>query len=72
MNRSMVGRTVVGGALGALLFGGVSLFQAMRSDAEFPGVLQPIGVFTLIGLTIGALTGPLIGQAIARARGRDR
>ena len=70
MNRLMVRRTIMGGALGALLFGGVSLFQAIRSEAPFPGVLQPIGVFTLIGLTIGALAGPLVGQAIARVRGR--
>ena len=71
MNRLMIRRTLVGGALGALLFGGVSLFQAVRSDAAFPGVLQPIGVFTLIGLTIGALAGPLVAQAISRARGRE-
>jgi hypothetical protein len=67
----MIRRTILGGALGALIFGGLSLFQALRSGAPFPGVLQPIGVFTLIGLTIGALAGPLVAQAIARGRGRD-
>jgi hypothetical protein len=71
VNRLMIRRTVRGGAIGALLFGGVSLFQALRSEAAFPGVLQPIGVFTLIGLTIGALAGPLVAQAIARSRGRE-
>jgi hypothetical protein len=68
MNRLLIRRTLVGGAIGALLFGGVSLFQALRSGAAFPGVLQPIGVFALIGLTIGALAGPLVAQAIARGR----
>ena len=71
MNRKMVGRTVRGGAIGAALFGGVSLVQAIRAGAAFPHVLQPIGVFTLLGLTIGALAGPLVAQAIARSRGRE-
>ena len=71
MNRLMIRRTVGGGAIGALLFGGVSVLQALRSDATFPGVLQPIGLFTLIGFTIGALAGPLVAQAIARSRGRE-
>jgi hypothetical protein len=64
-------RTARGAAIGALLFGGVSLLQAIRADAAFPRVLQPIGVFTLIGVTIGALAGPLVAQAIARVRGRE-
>ena len=67
----MVGRTLRGAAVGALLFGGVSLAQALRAGAQFPHVLQPIGVFTLLGLTIGALAGPLVAQAIARSRGRE-
>jgi hypothetical protein len=67
----MIRRTVAGGAIGALLFGGVSVLQALRSDATFPGVLQPIGLFTLMGFTIGALAGPLVAQAVARLRGRE-
>ena len=67
----MIRRTVRGAGIGALLFGGVSLLQALRAGATFPHVLQPIGVFTLIGLTIGALAGPLVAQAIARTRGRE-
>ena len=67
----MLGRTLRGAALGGFLFGGVSLGQAIRAGASFPHVLQPIGVFTLIGLTIGALAGPLVAQAIARSRGRE-
>ena len=67
----MLGRTLRGAVLGGSLFGGVSLAQAIRAGASFPHVLQPIGVFTLIGLTIGALAGPLVAQAIARSRGRE-
>ena len=71
MNRRMIHRTARGAAIGALLFGGASLLQALRAGATFPHVLQPIGVFALIGLTIGALAGPLVAQAIARTRGRE-
>jgi hypothetical protein len=67
----MIRRTARGAAIGALLFGGLSLLQALRAGATFPHVLQPIGVFALIGLTIGALAGPLVAQAIARTRGRE-
>src|SRR5262245_17291875 len=45
LNRKMLGRTLRGGAIGAVLFGGVSLLQAIRAGASFPRVLQPIGVF---------------------------
>lgn len=31
--------------------------------------LNPIGVMTLIGVTVGALVGPLIGAIVARRRG---
>jgi hypothetical protein len=71
LNQKMIRRTVIGGAIGGGLFGAVSLIQALRADAAFPQVLQPIGVFVLIGLTIGALAGPLVAQAISRARGRE-
>ena len=71
MNRATIRRTVIGGVIGGLLFGGVSLMQALRSGASFPRVLQPIGVFALIGFTIGALAGPLVAQAIARSRGGE-
>jgi hypothetical protein len=67
----MLRRTLIGAAVGGLLFAAVSVLQAVRSGATFPRVLQPIGVFALIGLTIGALAGPLVGQAIARTRGQQ-
>jgi len=70
MTRSLIRRTLVGGALGGVLFGGVALLQALRAGAPFPRVLAPIGFFALLGLTIGALAGPLLAQAAARLRQR--
>ena len=55
--------------MGGLLFGGLALLQAVRSGAPFPRVLQPVLVVAVIGLTVGALAGPLVGQALSR-RGR--
>ena len=54
--------------VGGAVFGVVSLVQAMRASAPFPRVLAPIAVFTLIGLTVGGLAGPLIAQARERRR----
>jgi hypothetical protein len=68
MNREQFGRTVRGALSGAALFGGVALIQAWRSEAPFPRVLQPILFFAVLGLTLGGLAGPLIGQAIANRR----
>jgi hypothetical protein len=72
MNRELIRRTLVGAAVGALLFGGVALYQAARSGAPFPRVLLPIGFFTVLGLTVGGLAGPLLGQAFARLRAQRR
>jgi len=68
MNRLLILRTLRGALIGALLFGGIALFQAARTGAPFPRVLQPILVLSVIGLTVGALAGPLVAQAIARLR----
>ena len=69
MNRDTLRRTLVGGGAGAILFGGVATLQALRAGADFPRVLQPILMLAVIGLTVGALAGPLVGQAFARRRG---
>jgi hypothetical protein len=69
MDRETLRRTLGGAAIGGLLFGGLALLQAIRSGAPFPAVLQPVGVVALIGLTVGGLAGPLVGQALARRRG---
>jgi len=71
MNPLLIRRTLRGAVIGALLFGGIALFQALRTGAPFPRVLQPILVLAVIGLTVGALAGPLVSQAIARLRSGD-
>ena len=72
MDRITIRRTGLGAAIGALLFGAVALIQALRSGAPFLRVLQPVLVITVIGLTVGALVGPMLGQAIARLTSRSR
>jgi len=60
--------TVRGMAVGATLLGGVTALQAVRAEVDLAGVIQPILVFALIGLTVGALAGPLVSRAIRRRR----
>ena len=62
--------TVRGMALGAGLFGAVAAIQALRAGVALVRVIQPILVFALIGLTVGALAGPLVGAALRRSRDR--
>jgi hypothetical protein len=68
MNDLVKRRTLSGALLGCAVFGGVALIQAYRSGAPFPQVLQPVLFFSVLGLTVGGLAGPLIGQAIANRR----
>ena len=67
---ALVRHTLTGAAVGGGAFGLVALVQAVRSGAPFPAVLQPLAVITVLGLTVGALAGPLVGQALARRRER--
>ena len=60
--------SVRGVAVGALLFGGVAIVQAMRAGVSLVAVVQPILVFALIGLTVGGLAGPMVGRALRRTR----
>ena len=62
--------TLRGAVGGAGLFGAVAVIQALRAGMGIGQVTQPILVFMLIGLTVGGLAGPLIGQAIQGHRGR--
>ena len=58
--------TLTGAVLGALLFGGVAVIQAIRAGVVLGTVLQPLLLFALIGLTTGGLAGPLLGNAVRR------
>jgi hypothetical protein len=57
-----------GALIGGALFGAVSAVQAGRAGVSLLAVIQPILVFSLIGLTVGGLAGPLVGRALRRRR----
>ena len=62
-----IGRwTVIGGATGGGLFLALSVYRSVASGGPAMSHLNPIGVMTVIGLTVGALVGPLIGAIVAR------
>jgi len=60
----MLGATVGGG-----LFLALSVYRSIASGGPSVSHLNPIGVMTVIGITVGALVGPLIGAIAARRRG---
>jgi hypothetical protein len=62
--------TLHGALSGAGLIGTIAVIQALRAGVVLGQVVQPILVFVLIGLTVGGLTGPLVGRAIRRHRTR--
>ena len=65
-----IGRwTLIGGAVGGGLFFTLSMYRSIASGGPSWTHLNPIGVMTVIGLTVGALVGPLIGMIAARRRG---
>lgn len=71
MDPIVIRRTMVGAAVGGGLFGGVALVQVLRSGVPPLSVIQPLLVFVVMGATVGALAGPLVGAAWTRWRGRD-
>ena len=65
-----IGRwTVIGGATGGGLFLALSVYRSLASGGPSMSHLNPIGVMTVIGITVGALVGPLIGAIVARRSG---
>ncbi len=61
--------TVIGAAVGGGLFLALSLYRSIASGGPYWSHINPIGVMTVIGVTVGALVGPLIGAIVARRRG---
>ncbi len=61
--------TVIGAAVGGGLFLALSLYRSIASGGPSLSHLNPMGVMTVIGGTVGALVGPLIGAIVARRRG---
>ena len=62
-----IGRwTMIGATVGGGLFVTLSLYRSLASGGPSMSHLNPIGVMTMIGITVGALVGPLIGAIVAR------
>ncbi len=53
---------IVGGGL----FAAASVVRSLSSGGSLLDYLNPIGVMTVVGLTVGALMGPLIGAILNR------
>lgn len=70
MNRDSVRRSGIGAAVGAAVFGGVSVYRSLLAEGAFVDYLGPVGMMTVIGGTVGGLVGPLIAQAWGRRRER--
>ena len=65
-----IGRwTAIGAAAGGGLFLALSMYRSIASGGPSMSHLNPIGVMTVIGITVGALVGPLIGAIVARRSG---
>lgn len=68
MSSSLIRRTALGAVIGGGLFLGVALVQVLRTDVSPVRVLQPLLVLAVLGATVGALGGPLLGGAWRRWR----
>ena len=60
--------TVISGAVVGGLFLTLSVYRSIASGGPSWSHLNPIGVMTVIGVTVGALVGPLVGGIVARRR----
>jgi len=61
--------TLIGATVGGGLFLALSLYRSIASGGPSVSHLNPIAVMTVIGVTVGALVGPLIGAIAAWRRG---
>ncbi len=61
--------TVIGATVGGGLFLALSLYRSIASGGPSVSHLNPIGVMTVIGITVGALVGPLVGAIVNRRSG---
>ncbi len=63
--------TLVGAVAGGALFAAVAIYRSVVAGGDLLAYAGPVGVFTLIGATVGGLTGPLLGRAVARRAAGD-
>ena len=61
--------TLIGATVGGGLFLALSLYRSLASGGPSLSHLNPIAVMTVIGITVGALVGPLVGAIAARRSG---
>ncbi len=61
--------TIIGATVGGGLFLALSLYRSIASGGPSLSHLNPIGVMTVIGITVGALVGPLVGAIVNRRSG---
>ncbi len=61
--------TIIGATVGGGLFLALSVYRSIASGGPSVSHLNPIGVMTVIGITVGALVGPLVGAIAARRKG---
>ena len=52
--------------IGGGFFAAASVVRSLLSGGSLLDYLNPIGVMTVVGLTVGALMGPLIGAILHR------
>lgn len=64
--KTIVRWTVKGAAVSGGLFFALSMYRSIADGGPSMSHLNPIGVMTVIGGTVGALVGPLIGTIFAR------
>lgn len=55
--------------VGGGLLAAAGVVRSLLSGGNLFNYLNPIGVMTVVGLTVGALVGPLIGAILERRRG---
>ncbi len=60
--------TMIGATVGGGLFLALSVYRSIASGGPSWSPLNPIGVMTVIGATVGALVGPMMGAIAARRR----
>ena len=68
MRPTLLRWTLIGAALGAGLFGALSIYRSLASGGPAVQHLNPIAVMTVIGGTVGGLVGPMLGALVSRFR----
>jgi hypothetical protein len=66
---SMLRWTRNGLLVGGGLLAAAGVIRSLLSGGSLFDYVNPIGVMTVVGLTVGALVGPLIGAILERRRG---